>query len=190
MVQGGVRPKTPLGQNDRSPGPDGEVSRRDRRGFVGNGEGSCIGAVFCNYLGFQKRFLPKSPPKKDWIRALTLYSPFANSKTPPRLCASARGSPDGNGESRLRKRFKLQARSRICAKVHISMRQVREAVKAGGVRGTGCGRALPARHSGLRRGGGTLGPPRWWRGSRGRGGRGRRCGPGSPCPPGSGCRRR
>ncbi|MGI6303135.1 MAG: hypothetical protein ACOX52_19040 [Verrucomicrobiota bacterium] len=28
-------PKTPLGQNERSLGPDGEVSRRDRRGRRG-----------------------------------------------------------------------------------------------------------------------------------------------------------
>lgn len=149
-------------------------------------------------LVFRKGFSPNPPPKKDWIRALTLYSPIANSKTPPHLCARLSGWKWGEQVEKavaFSDDHKLQARSSICGKSHIFMRQVRGGVKAcgergGGVRGTGRGRARPGRHSGLPRAGGRLGPPRWCHGSRGRGGPGRRCGPGSPCPPGSGCRRR
>ncbi|MGI6301577.1 MAG: hypothetical protein ACOX52_11050 [Verrucomicrobiota bacterium] len=41
------------------PGPDGEVSRRDRRGrrgVLGGGKGTCIGAVFNNCLGQLNRY--------------------------------------------------------------------------------------------------------------------------------------
>ncbi|MGI6302333.1 MAG: hypothetical protein ACOX52_14960 [Verrucomicrobiota bacterium] len=39
------------GYPKRSPDPDGEVSRRDRRGVLGGGKGTYIGAVFNNCLG-------------------------------------------------------------------------------------------------------------------------------------------
>ena len=41
------------------PGPDGEASRRDRRGrrgVLGGGEGTYIGAVFNNCLGLLNRY--------------------------------------------------------------------------------------------------------------------------------------
>ena len=47
------------GYPKRSPDPDGEVSRRDRRGrrgVLGGGKGTYIGAVFNNCLGQLNRY--------------------------------------------------------------------------------------------------------------------------------------
>ncbi len=72
--------KTPLGQNERFC-----WGRMEDSGDPEGAEG--IAPIVQQF------------PKKAWIRGMAL----AKAKAPPRLCASARGSPDGNGEGRLGK---------------------------------------------------------------------------------------
>ena len=111
------------------------------------GGGQLHRSFFLQLPWFSEKVSPQiPPPKKDWIRALTLYSPIANSKTPPHLCARLSGWKWGEQVEKavaFSDALKLQARSDICAKSHIFMRQVRGGVKACGERGRWCQRDWP-----------------------------------------------
>ena len=62
--------------------PDGEDSRRGRRGVLGGGKGTYTRAVFSNCLGLLKRF--EKFPKKVGARSWNLPTPIGWSKTSPR----------------------------------------------------------------------------------------------------------
>jgi len=84
------------------PDPDGEDSRRGAEAQRGDREDK--ESAFCDCLGLRATDNPKIPPqKKVWIRAWALSTPVARSKTPPRLCASARGLRFRMGEASLGK---------------------------------------------------------------------------------------
>ena len=90
----------PIGPQRKVSGPDGEDSRRGAEGYW---EGRCsyIGAAFIIRPGLQKADLPKTLPKKVGISALTLPTPIAKSKTPPRPLRPLREAP----QIRVRKRL-------------------------------------------------------------------------------------
>ncbi|MGI6303620.1 MAG: hypothetical protein ACOX52_21555 [Verrucomicrobiota bacterium] len=81
-----------------SPNPDGEDSRRDRRGrrgVLGGRECSYIRAVFRNCLGLQKTVFPR----RVGIRVLTLI--HSHGQVENATAPSAGGSPNPDGEARL-----------------------------------------------------------------------------------------
>ena len=52
--------------------------------IIGWGECSYIGAVWCNCCGLKKGDFSIILPQNAWIKVLTLPTPMAKSKTPPR----------------------------------------------------------------------------------------------------------
>jgi hypothetical protein len=89
-------------------GPDGEDSRRDRRGrkdrrgVLGGGDAITSERFYATALVCPKRISPKSPPHKSKDHGHGPY-PLPPKPGRKRHHASARGSSDGNGGGQVRK---------------------------------------------------------------------------------------
>ena len=75
-----------------------EEAQRRRGGNREDRECGTVESAFCNCLGQRVAYKPQNPLEKGLDQSMDLPIPMAWSKTPPRLCASARESPDGEGE--------------------------------------------------------------------------------------------
>ncbi len=80
----------------------GGIPQRAQRAqrIIGWGECSYIGAVWCNCCGLKKGDFSIILPQNAWIKVLTLPTPMAKSKTPPRPLRPLReSSPSGTEEA-------------------------------------------------------------------------------------------
>ena len=97
----------------REPGPKGRsrAEAQRRRGGL-RGENTAPSEQFSATAWSSRKRVTQKSPKEVLISSLTLATPMTRSKTPWRLCASARDSPVPDGEVRLGKRIPFRMTSR------------------------------------------------------------------------------